>query len=114
MLKHLQSSESWDQKSIGAKGFTLIELLVVIVILGVLAAVVVFSINGITDNSEDSACKQEKRTLETAIEAYRAETGAYPTNLAALAPDFVRSTTDLLGSYTVSGRTLTVNSCPKP
>jgi prepilin-type N-terminal cleavage/methylation domain-containing protein len=39
------------------EGFTLIELLIVIVILGILAAVVVFAVNGITDRGEKSACK---------------------------------------------------------
>jgi general secretion pathway protein G len=73
VLKHIKSSESWDQKSIGAKGFTLIELLVVIVILGILAAVVVFSVRGVTDNAKENACKTERRTLETAVEAYYAK-----------------------------------------
>ncbi len=73
MLKHVKSSESWDQKSMGAKGFTLIELLVVIVILGILAAVVVFAVSGITDRGQTSACKTEKRTLRTAAEAYVAQ-----------------------------------------
>ncbi|MEZ5180949.1 MAG: prepilin-type N-terminal cleavage/methylation domain-containing protein [Acidimicrobiales bacterium] len=114
MLKHLKSSEDWSEKSLGAKGFTLIELLVVIVILGVLAAVVVFSVSGITDNSEQSGCAQELRTIETAVEAYRAQEGAYPANIGALAPGFIRSTSNLLGSYTVSGSTVTVNSCPTP
>ncbi|MGW5532330.1 type II secretion system protein, partial [Streptomyces xanthochromogenes] len=36
-------------------GFTLIELLVVIVILGVLAAIVVFSVRGIGDKGHKSA-----------------------------------------------------------
>ena len=37
-------------------GFTLIELLMVIVILGVLSAVVVFSVAGINDKGEAAAC----------------------------------------------------------
>lgn len=45
MLKHLQSSDQWGEKNLAAKGFTLIELLVVIVILGILAAVVVFAVD---------------------------------------------------------------------
>ena len=43
-------------------GFTLIELLIVIVILGVLAAIVAFSVRGITDRGEESACKAEVKT----------------------------------------------------
>lgn len=64
-------------------GFTLIELLIVIIILGVLAAVVVFSVRGITNNSEEAACKTEFRIVNTAIEAYYAENGTYDGDLAA-------------------------------
>jgi type II secretion system protein G len=66
------------------EGFTLIELLIVIVILGILAAVVVFAVGGITDTGDASACKTERRTVETAIEAYRAQEGTYPTAMSAL------------------------------
>lgn len=62
-------------------GFTLIELLIVIIILGVLAAVVVFSVRGITNNSTTAACETEERIVNTAIEAYYAETGGYPADL---------------------------------
>lgn len=51
-------------------GFSLIELLIVIVILGVLATVVVFSVAGITDNGQESACDADRRVLATAAEAY--------------------------------------------
>ncbi len=64
------------------EGFTLIELLIVIVILGILAAVVVFAVGGITQDAEQNACKAEERAVETAIEAYRADRGSYPTGTA--------------------------------
>lgn len=74
-------------------GFTLIELLIVIVILGVLAAIVVFSVRGIADRGDASACKANKATAETAIEAFIANspTGAKPATLAALVPDYLHS-----------------------
>jgi general secretion pathway protein G len=75
VLKHIKSTEAWEEKSLGAKGFTLIELLVVIVILGILAAVVVFAVGGITDKGQSSACKTDARTLRTAAEAYTAQEG---------------------------------------
>lgn len=78
MLKHLQSSEEWNEKGLGAKGFTLIELLVVIVILGILAAVVVFAVGGVTDKGKQSSCKTDKRTMLTAGEAYVAQTDPQP------------------------------------
>ncbi|MCX5384168.1 type IV pilin protein [Streptomyces sp. NBC_00083] len=60
-------------------GFTLIELLVVIVILGILAAVVVFSVRGINDRGQGSACKTDKATIQTAEEALFARDGHYGT-----------------------------------
>jgi prepilin-type N-terminal cleavage/methylation domain-containing protein len=53
-----------------SSGFTLIEVLIVIVILGVLASLVVFSVRGITDRGQASACETDERVLATAIEAY--------------------------------------------
>ncbi|MFD8208669.1 type II secretion system protein [Streptomyces sp. NPDC059695] len=58
-------------------GFTLIELLVVIVILGVLSAIVVFSVKGINDKGQDSACDTDKATIATAEEAYYASHNKY-------------------------------------
>ena len=54
-------------------GFTLIELLMVIVILGILAGIVVFSVSGITDTGEEAACNAEVKTVQVASEAYYAE-----------------------------------------
>jgi type II secretion system protein G len=62
-------------------GFTLVELLVVVVILGILAAVVVFAVGGSTEKAQTSACGAERSSLETAIEAFRASEGSYPTEI---------------------------------
>ena len=72
-------------------GFTLIELLIVIVILGVLAAIVVFSVRGITDRGDVSACKSNLKTAEVAVEAYYAKNGSNPASLAVLVDDFLKS-----------------------
>lgn len=56
-------------------GFTLIELLIVIVILGILAAIVVFSVRGITNKGNVAACKADVETVTVAEEAYYA--GSY-------------------------------------
>ncbi|MGE0306732.1 MAG: type II secretion system protein [Acidimicrobiia bacterium] len=58
------------------EGFTLIELLIVIVILGILATVVVFSVRGITDQGQDNACDASVKTVEVALEAYFAKYGS--------------------------------------
>ena len=55
-------------------GFTLVELLIVIAILGILAGVVVFSVAGVQDDSQKSACKAEASTVRTANEAYYVKT----------------------------------------
>lgn len=68
----------------GQGGFTLIELLVVIAILAVLAAVVVFAVGGITNNSKESACRIERRTVLTAVGAYKAQKGEDPPDLQTL------------------------------
>ena len=70
MLKRMQQMRDED-------GFTLVELLIVIVILGILAAVVVFAVRGITDRGQVSACKTDKNTIAVAEEAYFAKNKTY-------------------------------------
>jgi general secretion pathway protein G len=55
----------------GESGFTLIELLVVIAILGVLAAIVAFSVDGVHDRGGDAACRTDVGTVQAAVDAYR-------------------------------------------
>jgi prepilin-type N-terminal cleavage/methylation domain-containing protein len=66
------------------KGFTLVELLIVIVILGILATVTVFAVTGITNRGKTSACQADKTTIQTAEEAYSANTGTYSVDAAAV------------------------------
>jgi prepilin-type N-terminal cleavage/methylation domain-containing protein len=75
-------------------GFTLIELLIVIVILGVLSAIVVFAVGGITDTGKKSACKSDVKTVEVASEAYFATKGIYATAI----DDGTHSATTLVGA----------------
>jgi len=103
------------------KGFTLVELLIVIVILGILATVTVFAVRGITTQGQESACKAGLKTVATAVEAYSAQEGDYPADIAALedagllrpaeggTAEFA-FTTDGLGNVTGSGECSGFNS----
>lgn len=62
----------------GNAGFTLIELLIVIVIIGILAAIAIPNIAGLTDTADRSAVVSNLRTLMTDIESYRATGDGYP------------------------------------
>lgn len=61
-----------------ATGFTLIELLITVVILGVLAAIVVFAVQDLTTSGVRSSCSADFSTVKEAVEAYKAEEGSYP------------------------------------
>ncbi len=76
----------------GQGGFTLIELLIVIAILGILAGVVVYAVGGSTESAKKNACTTERDTIDTALEAYKADatTGAYPGDLASLTPKYLK------------------------
>lgn len=59
-------------------GFTLMELLIVIAVLGILAAIVVFSLQGVTSSAAMSACQSDFATTAEAVAAYQTQMGAYP------------------------------------
>lgn len=98
----------------GDDGFTLIELLVVIVIIGILAAIVVFAVGGITDKGQTSACKSDIRAIQTAEEAYFAQptasgggNGSYG-DMTKLVPKFLAEASTL-HTVAVSGTTYTIS-----
>lgn len=63
-------------------GFTLIELLIIIAILGILATIVVFAVQNLMGESSTASCESDYKTVESAVEAYKAQMYNYPSDLA--------------------------------
>ncbi len=59
-------------------GFTLLEVLIVIVVLGILAAVVIFALGGITGKSAVAACQADGATVASAIAIFNAQNAGTP------------------------------------
>src|SRR5688572_9326452 len=59
-------------------GFTLVELLIVVIVLGLLAAIVVFAIGDTRSNALESTCRTTVNSVELAAEAYHTKNDAYP------------------------------------
>jgi len=66
------------------KGVTLIELLIVVLILGALSAIAIPRISQSASNAKSKACDTNVDVINSAIEMYNADTGAYPTEIQAV------------------------------
>lgn len=78
----------------GALGFTLMEMMVVLAIIGTLAMLVGPSILRNVGDANVTAARTQVETFGVALDAYRLDTGAYPTTDEGLAALRVRPTGD--------------------
>lgn len=60
-------------------GFTIVELLIVIVVIGILAALVIVTYNGIQQKARDTKRKTDIDAVQGQLEAYWATYAKYPT-----------------------------------
>lgn len=60
-------------------GFTIVELLIVIVVIGILAALVITTFTGIQQKGRNTERTTDIKAIHGQIEAYFAQSGAYPT-----------------------------------
>ena len=60
------------------RGFTLIEIMVVVVILGILATIIVPKIMGRPDDARRTKASVDIKSVETALNMYRLDSGSYP------------------------------------
>ena len=104
------------------KGFTLIELLIAIVVVGILTAVAIVGIAGLTNNGKTSACKASLDAAKAATAVHFANTsGTYPVKLAdfattpaeweppnGVAPTMVAAGPPTVSAITTNGWTLTM------
>lgn len=88
-------------------GFTLIELLIVIVILGILAAIVVFAIGKTRGDAVNSSCKTSVKSVQLSEEAIKTKGGAYAASDAELTAagnkgGLLKTMPVATGDYTIS------------
>lgn len=70
------------------KGFMLLELIIVVAIIGILAAVAIPNLVGMTDEAKIAKIQSDLSTIGTAMEVYHVKKGGtYPTDLSTLAGD---------------------------
>lgn len=85
-----------DRGTAPRDGFTLMEILVIIVVLGILAAVVIYAVGGITGKSARAACQADGATVSSAISDLNNEHPNVFVSVAATSPQSAENL--LLGS----------------
>jgi prepilin-type N-terminal cleavage/methylation domain-containing protein len=90
----------------GERGFTLIEILVVVAMLAVLAAIVILNLSAFVGRGKAAACETDLASVQTAVDAYYNENGAYPwsgasTTFPGIVPTFLHTAPTTTGAVTI-------------
>lgn len=95
------------------RGFTLIELLVVMAVLSILIGIGINTFTIAQKKARDTKRKADLRTIQTALEAYRINTGSYPTQPDTNDASIIDGSTTLLTGYlpAVPSDPLSQNGC---
>ncbi|MCA1842933.1 MAG: prepilin-type N-terminal cleavage/methylation domain-containing protein [Actinobacteria bacterium] len=111
MIERLQAKRNEE-------GFTLIELLIVIIVLGILAAIVVFAVGSTRTDAVKSACKTDYKSIQLSAEAMNTRNGVYPADPSAGTGALLKAMPSSAGNYSfnytavgspATSYTLTVN-----
>lgn len=81
------------------QGFTLIELLVVVAIIALLATFAAPKLFDAINKSKKAPGQADLQTISSALERYYMDNNAYPSTLAALTPDYLKSTTTFVNGF---------------
>ena len=66
------------------KGFMILELVIAVAIIGVLAAMAVPNLIGLTDEAKVARIQSDLSAIGTAVDVYYVKNGAYPSSLSGL------------------------------
>jgi prepilin-type N-terminal cleavage/methylation domain-containing protein len=103
------------KKGRNQKGFTLVELMVVVVIIGILSAIAVPVYNSVSEKAKLNAHLANIRTIEGAIEAYKAaedttdlsDIDVTEAGVGVLVDDYIQTWPTSPGTYSVTDGVLT-------
>jgi general secretion pathway protein G len=83
--KHLSKAGS-----AASRGMTLIEIMVVLVILGLIAGAIGFSVFGQLKDAQVKSAKLDLQGLSNGVDLYHVDTGQWPDSMQQLVPKYVR------------------------
>ncbi len=95
-------------------GFSLIEVIAVTIIIGVMATMMIPSIDGAGSKARNAKLRNDLATLDQAIATYKLEQGGVPASLNNLIPDYIARNKGFKDAkneefqYSVSGSTYTL------